>query len=40
MTSYYVVQLLTTFARTDSAACDAFWAEEMSGLSATFHFYP
>lgn len=31
MTSYYVVQLLTTFARTDSAACDAFWAEEPMG---------
>ena len=31
MTSYYVVQLLTTFARTDAAACDAFWAEEPMG---------
>jgi hypothetical protein len=27
LTSYYVVQLLATFARTDAAACDAFWAE-------------
>jgi hypothetical protein len=31
MTSYYVVQLLTTFARTDAAACDAFWADEPLG---------
>jgi hypothetical protein len=31
MTSYYVVQLLTTFARTDAAACDAFWADEPMG---------
>jgi hypothetical protein len=28
MTSYYVVQLLTTFARTDASACGAFWADE------------
>ena len=27
LTSYYVVQLLSTFARADAAACDAFWAE-------------
>jgi hypothetical protein len=27
LTSYYVVQLLTAFARADAAACDAFWAE-------------
>jgi hypothetical protein len=31
MTSYYVVQLLTTFARTDAVACDAFWADEPMG---------
>ena len=27
LTSYYVVQLLTAFARTDAGACDAFWSE-------------
>jgi hypothetical protein len=27
MTSYYVVQLLTTFARTDSSASETFWGE-------------
>jgi hypothetical protein len=31
MTSYYVVQLLSTFARTDAAACDAFWTEQPLG---------
>ena len=31
MTSYYVVQLLATFARTDAAACDAFWADQPMG---------
>ncbi len=31
MTSYYVVQLLATFARADAAACDAFWAEQPMG---------
>jgi hypothetical protein len=31
MTSYYVVRLLTAFARTDSAACDAFWSAEPMG---------
>ena len=31
MTSYYVVQLLATFARTDAAACDVFWTEQPMG---------
>jgi hypothetical protein len=31
MTSYYVVQLLATFARTDAAACDAFWTDQPLG---------
>jgi hypothetical protein len=31
MTSYYVVRVLTAFARTDAAACDAFWSAEPMG---------
>src|SRR4029453_15380958 len=31
MTSYYVVQLLATFARTDAVACDAFWTDQPMG---------
>lgn len=31
MTSYYVVRVLTSFARIDSAACDAFWSAEPLG---------
>ena len=31
MTSYYVVQLLATFARTDAAPCDAFWTDQPLG---------
>ena len=31
MTSYYVVQLLATFARTDADACDAFWTGQPMG---------
>jgi len=31
MTSYYVVQLLATFARTDAAACDVFWTDQPMG---------
>ena len=31
MTSYYVVQLLTTFARTDAEACEAFWTGQPMG---------
>jgi hypothetical protein len=31
MTSYYVVQLLSTFARTDAAACEVFWTDQPMG---------
>jgi hypothetical protein len=31
MTSYYVVQLLATFARTDADACEAFWTGQPMG---------
>ena len=31
MTSYYVVRLLTTFTRTDSAVSEAFWSEAPMG---------
>jgi hypothetical protein len=31
MTSYYVVQLLTTFARTDAPASEAFWTDQPMG---------
>src|SRR6478735_12156384 len=31
MTSYYVVQLLATFARTDAAACEVFWTDQPMG---------
>jgi hypothetical protein len=31
MTSYYVVQLLATFARTDAEACEVFWTAQPMG---------
>jgi hypothetical protein len=31
MTSYYVVQLLATFARTDATACEVFWTDQPMG---------
>lgn len=31
MTSYYVVQLLATFTRTDAAACEVFWTDQPMG---------